>query len=196
MTPDASAQAAIHAPKPALVVVSGAPGSGKSTLARALADAIHCPMVSRDQVFEGLRHTWTDESAYPGNAAAVANGAFFACVNALLQAGVSVVIEAAFQHRLWAPALGTLGPLADIRVVRCIIDPGLALRRMALRLQEQPWRLDVHQDAQYLDQKLRDAPTAAPFNHVALDVPTLDVDTTEAYSPALDVVVRFVQHAR
>jgi hypothetical protein len=38
-----------------------------------------------------------------------------------------------------------------------------------------------------------DAPTAAPFNHVALDVPTLDVDTTDAYSPALDVVVRFAR---
>jgi hypothetical protein len=92
-----------------------------------------------------------------------------------------------------APALATLGPLADIRVVRCIIDPGLALRRMALRLQQQPWRLEVHQDVQYLDQKLCGAPTAAPFNHVALDVPTLDVDTTDAYSPALDVVVRFAR---
>ena len=196
MTPDVSAHAGIHAPKPSLVVVSGAPGSGKSTLARALADAIHCPMVSRDQVLEGLRHTCRDASAPPGNAAEIANGAFFACVNVLLQAGVSVVIEAAFQHRLWAPALVTLGPHADIRVVRCIIDPGLALRRMALRLQQQPWRLDVHQDAQYLNQKLRDAPAIAPFNHVALDVPTLDVDTTDAYSPALDVVVRFVQGAR
>ena len=41
---------------PTLVVVSGPAGTGKTTLARTLAAAIGCPVVSRDEIKEGMVH--------------------------------------------------------------------------------------------------------------------------------------------
>ena len=39
---------------PTLIVVSGPAGSGKTTLAHALAAAVGCPAVSRDEIKEGM----------------------------------------------------------------------------------------------------------------------------------------------
>jgi predicted kinase len=43
-------------PLPTLVVVSGPPASGKTTLAHALAQAIPCPAVCRDEIKERMVH--------------------------------------------------------------------------------------------------------------------------------------------
>jgi predicted kinase len=43
-------------PRPTLVVVSGPAGSGKTTLAHAIAAAVGCPAVSRDEIKEGMVH--------------------------------------------------------------------------------------------------------------------------------------------
>jgi len=43
--------------KARLIVVTGRPGSGKTTLAHTLAKAIHCPLISRDEIKEGLVNT-------------------------------------------------------------------------------------------------------------------------------------------
>jgi hypothetical protein len=52
-----------------------------------------------------------------------------------------VVAEAAFQDRLWRPGLEPLVDLADIRVLRCVVDPELARERIAHRAATQPARL-------------------------------------------------------
>ena len=108
---------------------------------------------------------------------------FFAALELMLRADVTVVAEAAFRHPLWWRGLEPLAPLADFRVIRCRVDPAEARRRMQNRLASEPSRA-AHADAEHL--------TSAPaFEPLSLAVPTLDVDTSQHYDPDLEEVVDF-----
>jgi len=166
---------------PALIVVSGPPGAGKTTLAHAVARGVGCPAICRDEVREGMLHAGT-----PDPAMLRTNAAFFAAVELLLRAGVTVVAEAAFQDRIWRPALEPLTGLAALRVIRCVIGPAAAEARIRERMTAQPTR-SAHNDA-----KLLAAPGAlAGWEPISLSVPVLAVDTTDGYLPELPEIVAF-----
>ena len=94
--------------KPTLIVVTGRVGSGKTTLSTLLAQAVRCPLVSRDAIKEGLVHA-TGKSEDPNNEMALRTyETFFDTLNLLLGRQTTVIAEAAFQHRLWAPKLEKL----------------------------------------------------------------------------------------
>ncbi|MBD0694248.1 AAA family ATPase, partial [Streptomyces sp. CBMA123] len=128
-----------------LIVVSGGPGSGKTTLAHALARAVGCPALVRDEVKEGLLHAGTRTPA-PDLAV---RDAFFGVLGVLVDAGVSVVAEAAYQDRLWRTGLQPLAARAELRVVHCRVDPALARRRIAARLAAEGHRA-AHADRELL----------------------------------------------
>lgn len=166
--------------------MSGPPGSGKTQLARALAAAIGCPAISRDEIKEGMVHAHgrgfspsagdeLTKRTYP---------LFFDVVRRLLEDGVTVVAEAAFQDRLWRQGLERLSSLATFRIIRCVVPDELArerrLRRMAV-----PARA-AHADAEWLDTP------ASRFVPISLPVPTLLVDTSDGYRPELAEILRFV----
>lgn len=163
---------------PSLIVVSGAPGSGKTTLAHAVARRVGCPAVCRDEICEGMHHAGTPDPTMRRT-----YDAFFDTLGVLLRAGVTVVAEAAFQDRLWRPVLSPLAGLAAIRVVRCVTDPAVARERMTRRLDD-PVRA-AHQDREML------ARPPAAWAPITLAVPTLDVDTSDGYSPGLSAIVAF-----
>jgi predicted kinase len=170
--------------RPTLVLVTGPAGSGKSTLAYAIGAALGCPVVSRDAIKEGMA------AAEPGFVPTTDDpltrrtyGTFFANLDLLLRAEVTTTAEAAFQHRLWTQGLALLDGLADLKVVRCQLDAEQAQARMQRRQTEQPTRA-AHADLEYLA-------AADSFAPLALDVPTLDVDTTDGYRPDLTAVVAF-----
>jgi predicted kinase len=176
---------------PTLIVVSGPPGSGKTTLAHALASAVGCPAICRDEIKEGMVHTVPGFTAgRDDELSRRTNPVFFSVLETLLRAGVTTVAEAAFQDRLWRPGLEPLQDLARIRVVHCTVDPEVAFQR-SLRRSAQNQRRRAHPDPgpsdadEYL-QRLR------AFDRVALDAPSASVDTTDGYRPALSDIVAFI----
>ncbi|MFI5068785.1 MAG: AAA family ATPase [Streptosporangiales bacterium] len=81
--------------RPTLIVVSGPPGAGKTTLAHALAQAVGCPAICRDEIKEGMVHAVGGFTSGPGDALTMrAYPTFFAVLEVLLRAGVTTVAEA------------------------------------------------------------------------------------------------------
>ena len=183
---------------PTLVVVSGPPGSGKTTLAHALAAAIPCPAVSRDEIKEGMVHAYgRDFEPEAGDPLTQRTfPLFFDVLRLLLEGGASVVAEAAFQDRLWRRGLDPLAGDARLRIVHCHVDAAVAFERVTGRSDA---RLGVsrhgraaHADeslAQELDEWKR---RFAEFDRVTIEAPSIVVDTTDGYAPGLPELVAFV----
>jgi predicted kinase len=160
---------------PTLVVVSGPPGSGKTTLAHELAAAVPCPAICRDEIKEGMLHAYGgDFEAGPGDVLTQRTlPLFFDVLHTLVEGGVSVVAEAAFQDRLWRPGLEPLGELAELRIVNCRVDAAISYRRA----NDRGAGRRAHADGM-------------------LQAPSIDVDTADAYSPDFAELVAFIGGGR
>jgi predicted kinase len=178
-------------PLPTLVVVSGPAGSGKTTLAHAIASAVGCPAICRDEIKEGMVHNTPGFIPEPGDELTRRTlPVFFGVLDLLVKAGVTTVAEAAFQDHVWRPRLAPLLGLAQLRIVHCVVDADLAARRVLRRTQDNPSRR-AHADLHPETSRHR-----RTFTRVCMDVPTLEVDTTDGYRPGLDQIVAFVNDPR
>lgn len=180
--------------RPLLIVVAGRPGSGKTTLAHSLARAVRCPLLCRDEIKEGFVNTAAfGGGAIPPDADRRVYEAFFDAAHLLLGRGVSLIVEAAFQHKLWAPKLEELREIARVRVVLCAAAPDLARSRHAERSHRDPERERFHADRALQERwRAADLDTADDYDPPHLDVPTLTVDTSGGYRPDLSAIVSFV----
>ncbi len=169
--------------KPRLNLVAGPPGSGKTTLAKKLAVELHYPLLSRDALKAGYVHTqgMTD----PDTANRAVYEAFFATIELLLARQISLIAEAAFQHRVWAPRLEALQAVAQVRIVVCQVDPALAHQRRLQRASADPSWSCFHADT---DTRLANNPT---FQPPKLSVPTMMVSTNNGYQPDLAEIMHF-----
>jgi predicted kinase len=165
-----------------LVVVTGRPGSGKTTLAHALARAIRCPAICRDEIKEGFVATTGHAGEGGDEIARQVYQVFFETIELLLRRQITLVAEAAFQHKVWAPKLEPLRDTARIRIVLCDIDPKLAQSRRHERGSADPDRKRFHPDVTL----------PADYDPPHLDVPTLKVDTSDGYRPNLEAIRSFV----
>ena len=170
-----------------VIVISGPPGSGKTTLAHRVAAAVGCPAICRDEIKEGMVHATPAFVAGPADPLSIRTLAtFFDVIGLLISRGTTVVAEAAFQDRLWRPGLAPLAESADIRIIHCTVSPEVAHARIASRAASNPLR-KAHEDGE------RPAETRlTSFDPISLPVPTLTVDTTEGYSPALPEITTFL----
>ena len=173
---------------PTLIVVSGPGGAGKTTLAHSLGAAVGCPALCRDEIKEGM------VAAEPGFVPATSDpltmrtyDLFFDVIGVFLRAEVTLVAEAGFQHPAWSRGLQPLAGLAKLRIIRCQLPDEVARQRALHRLAATPTRA-AHADVEHFS-------TARAFYPLRLEAPTLDVDTSNGWAPALPEIVEFCRRS-
>jgi predicted kinase len=179
--------------QPLLIIVTGRPASGKTTLSHILSREIKCPLLSRDQFKEGYINTFRSSHSNIAPAATTdIYETFFQAIELLLSKNISVIAEAAFQHRLWYPKLIQYTAIADIRILVCEIDPQLALSRYTSRIASDAGRERFHGDRSEL---AKQASESLITSYIAPDipVPTLKINTTDNYQPDITGILNFIR---
>ena len=180
--------------RPTCVIVTGRPGAGKTTLARKLAGLLHMPMISRDEIKEGYVGTFgVSHDKLPADTNRTVTDVFSASVRMLLQAQVSLVAEAAFQHRLWQKIVPRWSDVSQLFVVICRADPELCAQRHLDRGLSDPAREFYHGDRRVrVFKETGEFLRPGEYDPPAFDLPTLEVSTTEGYSPGLPDIAEFI----
>ncbi len=176
--------------KPLLIVVTGRPASGKTSLAHLLAKEIKCPLLSRDELKEGYINT-TRRHHHQLNEKVARDiyETFFQAIGLLISKNISIIVEAAFQHKLWEPKLTPFLNKTEMRIIVCKIPLELAKERFYKRILDQPGRKKFHgEEANKKTSLLSDS-----YETIHLPVPTLEVDTTHNYKPGMKEIIDFIQ---
>ena len=175
--------------KPSLIIVCGRPGSGKTTLAHKISETLRCPAISRDELKEGYIHTiGREHKNISSDEVKNVNNGFFDLIELLADHNISIVVESAFQHKLWAPKYPLLSGKTAIVLIVCKTDNATANKRFMDRKAGDPLREYFHGDNVALSGNDEYEYTPPQF-----PVPILEVNTTDGYKPSLEEIVLFIK---
>jgi cytidylate kinase len=181
--------------KPKCIIVTGRAGAGKTTLSKKLGERLWMPVISRDEIKQGYVNTFgVKHDQLPSGTDGLVTDFFFEIVNQFLAGNVSVVIEAAFQHKVWEPRMSKISELASPTIVLCSVDDIVAARRHLRRGLENPNRELYHGDNRVVHyRKTGEFLLPASYDAPKLNVPTIEVSTEGEYIPCLDEIVERIQ---
>ncbi len=179
--------------KPYLLIVTGRPGSGKTTFSKELGGKLFLPIISRDALKEGYVHTFQKKhSDLPSDTNKLVTDLFFQTISDLLESDVSLIAEAAFQHKVWEPRLRLLSKVANIHILICQIEPKKAKERFLRRGLDDSTREYFHGDKAVQDARAGEKMTIAEYEPPNLPYPTITIDTTNKYIPSIDEIKKEV----
>jgi adenylate kinase family enzyme len=181
--------------KPKCIIVTGRAGAGKTTLAKKLGERLWMPVISRDEIKEGYVNTFgVKHDELPPDTDALVSDFFFATVNQYLANKISVVIEAAFQHKVWEFRMPKILELGSPMIVLCSVDDTVAAKRHLQRGLDNPNREFYHNDNRVVHyRKTGEFLSPASYVMPEFDVPTIKVSTEGEYVPCIDEIVKQIQ---
>jgi predicted kinase/predicted nucleotidyltransferase len=167
-----------------LIIVTGAPATGKTTLAAALGSHLGMPVLSKDLIKETLLESV--ESGSLQESQRLGHAAFkvlYAVAQELLDAGVSVILEAPFKRGVGEPELRSLVKGRIAAVIVCTASPELVVNRF----RERATGSERHPG--HMDRVRPEISSVLPFEPPDLGVPEIVVDTSRGYQPSLEELI-------
>jgi len=181
--------------RPVLVIVCGLPATGKSSLAEHLRDELGWPLFAKDHfkelLYDAVNPDEDDEAtrAESTEKSQESIAILYAIATEVLNAGVSCIIEANFRPHLARDDFAPLLRIAEGRQVHCTIPGDLVLERYRERSnagERHPVHVSTGAEA-----ALEEGIEQGDGDPLPLDVPLLQVDTSDGWNPDLPQIVAF-----
>jgi hypothetical protein len=133
--------------KPQCIIITGRAGSGKTTLSKKRGRRLWMPVISRDEIKEGYVNTFgVKYGKLPPGTDGIVSEFFFDVVSQYLASNVSIIIEAAFQHKVWEPRMPRILELSHPLIIICTAPEEMAAKRHLQRGLADARREFYHED--------------------------------------------------